>query len=87
MKQIGGHIDPVRDVVSNIAATAASQAKHFGEFKSTIREIDRSTQLIAAIAEKSKAAYRTLEDGKREAHPIWRSRGDVSGNIPYRLSA
>ncbi|WP_349963206.1 methyl-accepting chemotaxis protein [Rhizobium sp. ZPR3] len=62
LKQIAGHIDRIRDVVSNIASTAANQARHLGEFKSTIREIDLSTQQTAAMAEESKAACMSLED-------------------------
>ncbi|WP_051252106.1 methyl-accepting chemotaxis protein [Rhizobium etli] len=61
LQKIATHIDLIRTVVSNIAAAATSQAKHLEGFKSTIREIDVSTQETAAMAEESKAACQSME--------------------------
>lgn len=60
--KIATHIDLIRTVVSNIATAATSQAKHLEGFKSTIREIDVSTQQTAAMAEESKAACESMEN-------------------------
>ncbi|WFU11784.1 HAMP domain-containing methyl-accepting chemotaxis protein (plasmid) [Rhizobium sp. CB3090] len=60
LKKIASQIDLIRSVVSNIASTASNQATHLGEFSSTIREIDLSTQQTAALAEESTAACKTL---------------------------
>lgn len=60
LKHIAARVDLIRTTVSNIAATATSQAKHLSEFQTTIAEIDQSTQQTAAMAEESDAACRSL---------------------------
>lgn len=60
LKKIASQIDVIRSVVSDIVSSASNQATHLGEFSSTIREIDLSTQQTAAMAEESTAACRVL---------------------------
>ncbi|MCJ9670345.1 MULTISPECIES: methyl-accepting chemotaxis protein [unclassified Neorhizobium] len=61
LKHIAEHVNLIRTVVSNIASTAKSQARHLDDFKTTIKEIDISTQQTAVIAEESKAACQSME--------------------------
>ncbi|MDQ0563054.1 methyl-accepting chemotaxis protein [Rhizobium mesoamericanum] len=78
------HIELIRNVVSNIASTAADQARHISEFKSTIREIDLSTQQTGAIAEESKAAYSLEHEAAHLLNLISNfDLGDKSSNLDF----
>ncbi|TCM76648.1 methyl-accepting chemotaxis protein [Rhizobium sp. BK068] len=62
LKFVANHIKLIRSMVSDIASTAASQANHLAEFKSTISQIDAATQQTASMADESTVACRSLQN-------------------------
>ncbi|MBB4010476.1 methyl-accepting chemotaxis protein [Allorhizobium taibaishanense] len=61
LKYVANHIKLIRSMVSEIATTAAGQANHLAEFKSTISQIDAATQRTASMADESMVACRSLQ--------------------------
>ncbi|MEX2697202.1 methyl-accepting chemotaxis protein [Rhizobium mongolense] len=61
LKYVANHIKLIRSMVSEIATTAAGQANHLAEFKSTISQIDAATQQTASMADESMVACRSLQ--------------------------
>lgn len=62
LKYVANHIKLIRSMVSEIATTAAGQAKHLGNFRATISQIDEATQQTATMADESMVACRSLQD-------------------------
>ncbi|WP_189636725.1 methyl-accepting chemotaxis protein [Rhizobium phaseoli] len=62
LKYVANHIKLIRSMVSEIATTAAGQAKHLGDFRATISQIDEATQQTATMADESMVACRSLQD-------------------------
>lgn len=61
LKYVANHIKLIRSMVSEIATTAAGQANHLAEFKSTISQIDAATQQTASMADESMVACRSMQ--------------------------